>query len=71
MQITNVYLPFGGIGASGYGAYGGEQGFKTFSHAKAIVERSKFMLSDYLPIMPAYTLTKFKFFRIFAKLIGY
>ncbi|HEY3179208.1 MAG TPA: coniferyl aldehyde dehydrogenase [Casimicrobiaceae bacterium] len=29
-------LPFGGVGASGFGAYHGEQSFRTFSHEKAI-----------------------------------
>lgn len=34
-------LPFGGIGASGMGAYHGKQGFLTFSHARAIYRQSK------------------------------
>lgn len=71
MQVTNKYLPFGGVGGSGFGSYGGEQGFKTFSHAKSIVERGSFMLFDFLPIMPAYNQAKFNFFKMFAKLIGY
>ncbi len=29
-------LPFGGVGASGMGAYHGEDGFRTFSHARAV-----------------------------------
>ncbi|ORX40867.1 Aldehyde/histidinol dehydrogenase [Kockovaella imperatae] len=31
-------LPFGGVGASGYGAYHGEDGFKTFTHQKSTLE---------------------------------
>jgi coniferyl-aldehyde dehydrogenase len=31
-------LPFGGIGASGMGAYHGKKGFETFSHQKSILE---------------------------------
>lgn len=31
-------LPFGGIGASGQGAYHGEAGFETFTHARAVFE---------------------------------
>ncbi|WP_421788920.1 coniferyl aldehyde dehydrogenase [Hyphobacterium sp.] len=31
-------LPFGGVGASGYGAYHGEAGFETFTHARAVFE---------------------------------
>jgi aldehyde dehydrogenase (NAD+) len=32
-------LPFGGVGASGMGAYHGEFGFATFSHAKAVLRK--------------------------------
>lgn len=31
-------LPFGGVGASGYGAYHGEAGFETFTHARSVFE---------------------------------
>jgi coniferyl-aldehyde dehydrogenase len=34
-------LPFGGVGASGIGAYHGEEGFKTLSHAKGVFEQAK------------------------------
>ncbi|MFT4020238.1 MAG: coniferyl aldehyde dehydrogenase [Acinetobacter sp.] len=34
-------LPFGGVGASGIGAYHGIHGFRRFSHAKAVVVQSK------------------------------
>jgi coniferyl-aldehyde dehydrogenase len=34
-------LPFGGIGASGMGAYHGKQGFLTFGYARAIYRQSK------------------------------
>lgn len=33
-------LPFGGVGASGMGAYKGEHGFLNFSHLKAVMKRS-------------------------------
>ncbi|WKD49190.1 aldehyde dehydrogenase family protein [Microbulbifer spongiae] len=36
-------LPFGGVGASGIGAYHGIHGFKRFSHAKAIYTQSNFV----------------------------
>jgi coniferyl-aldehyde dehydrogenase len=32
-------LPIGGVGASGIGAYHGEEGFKTLSHAKGVFEQ--------------------------------
>lgn len=34
-------LPFGGVGASGMGAYHGRTGFETFSHLKPVVRQSK------------------------------
>jgi coniferyl-aldehyde dehydrogenase len=41
-------LPFGGIGASGMGAYHGREGFITFSHAKAVLLQSRFTLTRLL-----------------------
>jgi coniferyl-aldehyde dehydrogenase len=35
-------LPFGGVGASGIGAYHGEWGFRTFSKLKPVFYRSRF-----------------------------
>ena len=35
-------LPFGGVGPSGMGHYHGPEGFKTFSHAKAVLTRQRF-----------------------------
>jgi coniferyl-aldehyde dehydrogenase len=34
-------MPYGGIGASGMGAYRGKAGFRTFSHARAIYRQSE------------------------------
>ena len=34
-------LPFGGVGASGMGAYHGEAGFRAFSHAKPVLLQSR------------------------------
>ncbi len=41
MHITQEDLPFGGVGSSGMGSYHGYDGFKTFSHAKAIFSQSR------------------------------
>ncbi len=38
-HFVNLRLPFGGVGASGMGAYHGKTGFDTFSHAKPVVTR--------------------------------
>jgi acyl-CoA reductase-like NAD-dependent aldehyde dehydrogenase len=36
-------MPFGGVGTSGFGAYHGEHGFKTFSHMKSVFYRSTYL----------------------------
>jgi len=47
-HVANEDLPFGGVGASGMGSYHGEEGFKTFSHAKAVLTRGKINLAPLL-----------------------
>jgi acyl-CoA reductase-like NAD-dependent aldehyde dehydrogenase len=42
LHAAQAGLPFGGVGASGMGAYHGEAGFRTFSHARAIFSQSRF-----------------------------
>jgi aldehyde dehydrogenase (NAD+) len=39
LQFVVQALPFGGVGASGMGAYHGKAGFVTFSHRKAVFQR--------------------------------
>lgn len=41
MHITQEDLPFGGVGPAGMGAYHGHDGFKNFSHAKAVFTQAK------------------------------
>jgi coniferyl-aldehyde dehydrogenase len=41
-------LPFGGTGASGFGAYHGEAGFQTLSHRKSVFLQSRFNLTSVL-----------------------
>lgn len=36
-QLSNPYIPFGGIGPSGIGAYHGKFSFETFTHAKSVM----------------------------------
>lgn len=38
--MANPNLPFGGVGASGMGAYHGRYSFETFSHRRAVLRRS-------------------------------
>ncbi len=41
-HVVQENLPFGGVGASGQGAYHGAAGFETFSHMKPVFEQSRF-----------------------------
>ena len=41
MHVAMEDLPFGGVGPSGMGAYHGIDGFRTFSHAKAVFAQAK------------------------------
>jgi coniferyl-aldehyde dehydrogenase len=41
-------LPFGGIGASGYGRYHGRAGFESFSHQQVVFEQSRWSLTRLL-----------------------
>src|SRR4029453_6207603 len=36
LHCAQESLPFGGVGASGIGAYHGKEGFRRFSHARAV-----------------------------------
>ncbi|MFP4477892.1 MAG: aldehyde dehydrogenase [Candidatus Izemoplasmatales bacterium] len=40
MQVASHYLPFGGVGDSGIGAYHGKASFETFSHYRSIIKKS-------------------------------
>jgi acyl-CoA reductase-like NAD-dependent aldehyde dehydrogenase len=42
LHVAQEGLPFGGIGASGMGAYHGRAGFETFSHLKPVFVQSRF-----------------------------
>lgn len=65
VHVTEENLPFGGVGASGMGAYHGKKTFDTFTHEKSVlVNNSKFNL--FLKFMP-YTRRKLKFLRWFFK----
>ena len=43
IQITNKNLPFGGVGASGIGAYHGRHSFELFSHRKSIIKKGNWL----------------------------
>lgn len=42
-HLTSPYLPFGGVGQSGMGAYHGKFGFDSFSHKKSVMHRKTWL----------------------------
>jgi coniferyl-aldehyde dehydrogenase len=54
MHVAQEDLPFGGVGPSGMGAYHGHDGFKTFSHAKAVFRQSKVNVAELAGLRPPY-----------------
>lgn len=56
LHIGPPELPFGGVGASGMGAYHGEAGFNTFSHLRSVYDKR---IKPDLPLLyPPYTRMK-------------
>ncbi|MEG3147624.1 coniferyl aldehyde dehydrogenase [Sphingomonas sp. RT2P30] len=53
-HLSMEELPFGGIGPSGMGAYHGAEGFRTFSHAKAIYKQAKLDVAKLAGLKPPY-----------------
>ena len=47
-------LPFGGLGASGMGAYHGEAGFERFSHARAVFHQTRLDVAGLVGLRPPY-----------------
>ena len=43
VHLAITEMPFGGVGESGMGEYHGEQGFKTFTHTKSIVDKKNWI----------------------------
>ena len=43
IHLATSQMGFGGVGASGMGAYHGKAGFETFSHRKSIVDKKTWM----------------------------
>ncbi len=53
-HVSMEELPFGGIGPSGMGSYHGGDGFKTFSHAKAVFKQAKLDVAKLAGLKPPY-----------------
>ncbi|WP_423142464.1 coniferyl aldehyde dehydrogenase [Parablastomonas sp. CN1-191] len=54
MHIAMEDLPFGGIGPSGMGAYHGPEGFRTFSHARAVYHQPRWDIAALAGLKPPY-----------------
>lgn len=54
MHVMQEELPFGGVGPSGMGAYHGQTGFQTFSHAKSIYSQSGVNIAKLGGMLPPY-----------------
>ena len=53
-HVSAEDLPFGGIGPAGMGNYHGHDGFKAFSHPKAIYSQPKIDLAGLAGFKPPY-----------------
>ncbi|WP_326524393.1 coniferyl aldehyde dehydrogenase [Sphingomonas sp.] len=53
-HVSMEDLPFGGIGPSGMGAYHGVEGFRTFSHGKAVFKQSPLDVAKLAGLKPPY-----------------
>ena len=53
-HVSMEELPFGGIGPSGMGAYHGHDGFRTFSHARAVFQQSRIDVAKLAGLKPPY-----------------
>ena len=54
MHVAQEDLPFGGVGPSGMGAYHGHDGFRRFSHAKAICNQTSVNVAEMAGLRPPY-----------------
>jgi len=49
VHFSSNYLPFGGVGKSGYSAYHGKYGFDNLSHLKPVLDRKEMLLKIRYP----------------------
>ncbi len=53
-HVSMEDLPFGGVGPSGMGSYHGVDGFRTFSHAKAVFKQARIDVAKIAGLKPPY-----------------
>ena len=61
IHLASVKLGFGGVGSSGLGSYHGWESFRTFSHARSMVKKARWL--DLPFRYPPYTEQKDKMIR--------
>src|SRR5690606_20438751 len=54
MHISQEELPFGGVGPAGMGSYHGHDGFREFSHRKAVFSQLKKDIGPLVQMRPPY-----------------
>ncbi len=54
MHVSMEDLPFGGVGPSGIGSYHGPEGFREFSHARAVYTQPKIDVAKLAGLRPPY-----------------
>lgn len=62
IQIASPYLPYGGVGTSGFGRYHGKKSFETFSNMRSVIVKSN--LLDFSVRYPPYNKFKEKFIKL-------
>jgi aldehyde dehydrogenase (NAD+) len=68
VHMSTPYMPFGGVGASGMGAYHGVYSFETFSHKRSIMVRS--LWPDLFLRYPPYKIA-LKWFKVLLKFLSH
>ena len=53
-HVSMEDLPFGGVGPSGIGSYHGPEGFREFSHARAIYRQPRTDVAKLAKMKPPY-----------------
>ena len=69
-QLASPYLPFGGVGGSGYGRYHGKAGFLAFSNQKSVMIKPALNFYPYNSIYPPFTPDKQNRIRFLMRFLG-
>jgi len=67
MHFMAQELPFGGIGASGMGAYHGAHGFARFSHARAVFYQTRLDVAGLVGLRPPYGTRALRILKLFIR----